>query len=147
MLAMCVGVMLKESGYSKLSSVIIPQIKPWQQGLSLSSSWTQGGEWGSGRSGRAAGLSMLTLPKSSQGGFRTDLKGADSQLLLPIRRSGSTDRGDPIGYFQDWEDFIVVCHSGDLWQDPMVPVSRQRARCLLLGGFIRRRRRTKYLED
>lgn len=65
---------------------------------------------------------MLTLPKSSQGVFRTDLKGADSQLL-PVQRSGSTDRGDPIGYFQDWEDFIVVCHGGDLWQDPMVAVS------------------------
>lgn len=31
LLAMCVGVMLKESGYSKLSSVIIPQIKPWHR--------------------------------------------------------------------------------------------------------------------
>lgn len=30
-LAMCVGVMLKESGYSKLSSVITPQIKTWHR--------------------------------------------------------------------------------------------------------------------
>lgn len=35
---------------------------------------------------------------------------------------------------------------GDLWQDPMVPVSWQRTCFLLLGGFIGRRR-TKYLED
>lgn len=88
----------------------------------------------SGRSGRAAGLSILTLPKSSQGVFWTGLKGVDSQLLLlPMQRSVSTDRGDPIRYFQDWEDFIVVCHGGDPWQDP---VAGSYGTCLMAKGLL-----------
>lgn len=141
---MCVGVMLKESGYSKLSSVITPQINPSvsQQLLDTGRGRGQWEIWQSCRTVHAD-----SAQKQSSGVFRTDLKGADSQLLLPVQRSVSTNRGDPIGYFQDWEDFVAVCHSGDLWQDPMVPVSWQRARCLLFRGVIRRRSRTKYLED
>lgn len=53
------------------------------------------------------------LPKSSQGFFRSYLKGRRKELspwwlLLPTGRSGGIDGGDPTGYLQGREDFIVV---------------------------------------
>lgn len=54
------------------------------------------------------------LPKSNQEFFRTDLQGRRKEpspwlLLLPMGGSGSIGWGDPIGYLQGREDFIVVC--------------------------------------
>lgn len=86
---MCVRVMLKESLlYSNLSSVIMLQMKSlaW---VCLSSSWTQAGEGGSGRCGRAAGVFTLTPAQKHSGLFRTDMKRCRKEqspwlLLLPV---------------------------------------------------------------